>query len=129
MIDVTVAEVVRRGWHRVGVLGFGDPVVYTRRLAPVDGSCETIDTMICETIDIGLRHRLDREIVKVMEGADDERSAAVAREAVEALRHRRVDGIVLGCTELPLLLKEASDLVNPVQLLAEAAVRRAMYES
>jgi aspartate racemase len=126
MIDVTVAEVVRRGWRRVGVLGFGDPVVYTSRLAPVGGSCETIDTVSCETIDIPLRHRLDREIVKVMEGADDAASAAVAREAVEALRERNVDGIILGCTELPLLLKEASDLVNPAQLLAEAAVRRAI---
>jgi hypothetical protein len=25
MIDVTVAEVVRRAWRRVGVLGFEDP--------------------------------------------------------------------------------------------------------
>jgi aspartate/glutamate racemase len=51
-----------------------------------------------------------------MEGADDAGSAAVAREAVEVLRKRRVDGIILGCTELPLLLKEAFDLVNPAQL-------------
>jgi aspartate/glutamate racemase len=37
--------------------------------------------------------------------------------------------VILGCTEIPLLLGEradAPDLINPVQLLAEAAVREAM---
>jgi aspartate/glutamate racemase len=43
-----------------------------------------------------------------------------------------VDGVVLGCTEIPLLLgdkAEAKDLVNPVALLAEAAVRLAMGDA
>ena len=38
-------------------------------------------------------------------------------------------GIILGCTELPLLLREHAegpDLLNPAQLLAEAAVQRAL---
>ena len=37
--------------------------------------------------------------------------------------------MILGCTELPLLLKEIEgepDLINPTQLLAEAAVRKAI---
>jgi aspartate/glutamate racemase len=40
-----------------------------------------------------------------------------------------VDGVVLGCTEIPLLLgedAEAEDLVSPAALLAEAAVRMAI---
>jgi aspartate/glutamate racemase len=40
-----------------------------------------------------------------------------------------VDSVVLGCTEIPLLLRdegEAADLINPAALLAEAAVRLAM---
>jgi aspartate/glutamate racemase len=42
---------------------------------------------------------------------------------------RSVDGIILGCTEIPLLLGDAagaSDLVNTLQLLAEAAVNHAL---
>jgi aspartate racemase len=45
------------------------------------------------------------------------------------LRGRQVDGVVLGCTEVPLLLREdgeAADLLNLTQLLAEAAVRHAL---
>jgi len=40
-----------------------------------------------------------------------------------------VDGIIPGCTEIPFLLGGIDgepDLVNPIQLLAAAAVRRAM---
>jgi aspartate/glutamate racemase len=40
-----------------------------------------------------------------------------------------VDGIILGCTEIPLLLRENGDepdLVNPAQLLAEATVKHAL---
>jgi aspartate/glutamate racemase len=64
-----------------------------------------------------------------MEGRDDAGSAAAARRAVSALRARGVDGLILGCTELPLLLREdteAEDLINPGQLLAEAAVKEAL---
>jgi aspartate/glutamate racemase len=64
-----------------------------------------------------------------MEGreAKDEREAA--RDAVRTLRARTVDAIVLGCTEIPLLLgdeAEGSDLISPAVLLADAAVRFAI---
>jgi aspartate/glutamate racemase len=37
--------------------------------------------------------------------------------------------VILGCTEIPLLLREfagETDLINPAQLLADAAVRAAL---
>lgn len=49
--------------------------------------------------------------------------------AVAVLRSRGVDGIILGCTELPLLLEADladADLLNPGALLAEASVRQVM---
>jgi aspartate/glutamate racemase len=46
--------------------------------------------------------------------------------AIAALREKGVDGTILGCTEIPLLIGEAASaaasLVNPVAVLAEAAV-------
>ena len=80
-------------------------------------------------MDPELRVALDQAIAGVMEGRDDAESAAAARGAVAALRARGVDGVILGCTEIPLLLREsadAADLINPAQLLAEAAVRAAV---
>jgi len=64
-----------------------------------------------------------------MEGRDGPASAALAGEAVAALRARGVEVIILGCTEIPLLLggsADAPDLINPAQLLVEAAVRQAL---
>jgi aspartate/glutamate racemase len=59
----------------------------------------------------------------------DVASPDAAHAAVQELRAKRVDGIILGCTEIPLLLRddaEAQDLLNPAQFLAEAAVRAAI---
>ncbi len=75
-----------------------------------------------------LQARLDGAIRAVMEDRDGVTDHEAALAAVDALRGRGVDGVVLGCTEIPLLLgqkSESDDLINPAALLAEAAVRRA----
>jgi aspartate racemase len=121
MIDVTLAEVRRRNLKRVGVLGLGDPVFYTRPLKQLGIAFETMGP--------DARVALDKAILRLMEGRDDAGSAATAQAAVENLRARGVDGVILGCTEIPLLLHEpavAADLINPAQLLSEAAVKEAM---
>jgi len=124
MIALAIDEVRRRRWRRVGVVGLGDPVVYTTPLAEIGVECEILAP--------GLRDALDLGIGALMEGREGEEQRAAARRAVEDLRARQVDGILLGCTEIPLLLGaagEGADLLNPLQLLAEAVVRLAIEES
>jgi aspartate racemase len=121
MIDTTLEEVRRREWKRVGVLGLGDPVFYTRPLGQLGIACETMDPES--------RVALDQAIARLMEGRDSAGSPAAGGGAFAALRARGVDGVILGCTEIPLLLREsadAADLINPAQLLSEAAVRAAV---
>jgi aspartate racemase len=121
MIDVTLDEVRRRGCRTLGVLGLGEPMVYLAPLGQLGVACETVDG--------DLRDRLDRAIVGLMEGRTGAESSVVAREAVDTLRGRGVDAVILGCTEIPLLLggaADALDLINPAQLLAEATVRHAI---
>jgi aspartate racemase len=122
MIDVTLDEITRRGWTRPGVIGFnGPPRVY---LDPLEQR-----GLRCATIDADLQVGLDGGIRAVAEGRESPADRASARAAVGALRATGVDGVVLGCTEIPLLLGEAGDagdLVNPLALLAEATVRFAI---
>jgi len=122
MIDVVLDDVVRRKCRRVGVLGArGAPRPY------VDGLRER--GVACELIDAALQQRLDAGIRALMEGREGKDEREAARDAVGVLRARGVDAVVLGCTEIPLLLGDASeepDLVNPAALLAEAAVRFAI---
>ena len=54
---------------------------------------------------------------------------ALRERAVADLRARSVDAVILGCTEIPLLLgdeTDAPDLIHPAALLADAAVRLAI---
>ena len=113
-----------RGWRRVGVLGMGEPVVYTWPLRQRGIGYEVLEP--------GLRAELDAAAFRLMEGRASDETAAVARRAVGFLRARGVDDVILGCTEIPLLLgdaADAADLVNPAEHLAEAAVRAAMGEA
>ena len=125
MIDATLDEVERHAWRRVGVLGFrAAPPLYTEPLRRRGVTCETIDG--------SLQARLDVSIQAVMEGGEGVTETAAAVAAVTTLRAAPVDGVVLGCTEIPLLLgdqAEAGDLINPLALLAEAAVRLAIGAS
>jgi aspartate racemase len=122
MIDVALHEVTRRGCRRVGVLG-------ARRAVPayLDGlRAHRVGT---EEIDATLQQPLDAGIQAVMEGREgkDDRDAALA--AIGALRARGVDAVLLGCTEIPLMLgddSDAPDLLHPAALLADAAVRFAL---
>ncbi len=120
MVEQTRSEVKRRGWQRVGVLGFPDANV------PVYTDPSRYTGPRYETIDAELQARLARDIIALMEGR---KTGGAAANAVAALRQKGVDGIVLGCTEIPLLLGEGAagaDLINPLALLAEAAVRAAL---
>lgn len=123
MSEQTLTEVKKRGWKRVGVLGFpsADVPVYTEPLGQMGLSYEVIGAE--------LQTRLASDIIALMEGRATEDAAM---DAVTALRQKEVDGIILGCTEIPLLLGEKADradLINPLELLAEAAVRAALVKA
>jgi aspartate racemase len=122
MIELTIAEVRRRGWRRVGAIGLGEPKVYIVPLAKLGIECEILRPE--------KRAAMNRVIAAVMEGGETDEHRGLLRDAIEELRSRRVDGVIVGCTELPLLLSAdelaAPDLLNPAELLAEGAVRHAM---
>jgi len=124
MIDVAADSVARRKCRRVGVLGaHGAPPPYLEALRQRNVECEQIDATLQRPLDAGIQ--------AIMEGRDGKDDTEAARAAVGALRARSVDAVVLGCTEIPLLLRdesEADDLISPAALLAEAAVRFAIGE-
>lgn len=118
MIETTLAETARRGWQRIGVLSYQTPLIYSQALEERGLSGEGINA--------DQQTRLNEAIRAVMEGRTNQESSEAARQAIAALRDKGVDGIILGCTEIPLLIPDnldAPDLLNPAALLAEAAVR------
>ncbi|MBT8207850.1 MAG: amino acid racemase [Acidimicrobiia bacterium] len=121
MIDVTVEALHSRGASAVGLIGLGIPQIYIDRF--------TSEGLRLITAEQSARVALDDAIIRLMEGAETDANRNAALEAVEQVRAAGAPLTVLGCTEIPLLLgeaAEAADLINPAQLLAEAAVRYAL---
>ncbi len=119
MIDLTLAEIGDQQGESVGVLGNAD--LYQPGIEKLNITCETISG--------DLQLRLDEAIQSMDEGRAGPEGVRTAMEAVTELRSRNVDWIILGCTEIALLLGQettAPDLINPTQLLAEAAVKQAI---
>lgn len=121
IVDLAMEEVISREVRRVGVLAAG--VTLQRRL--YQDSLEALGVEAV-TISANLSEKLDNEaIYPVQEGADPYEVGAAANNALIYLRDQGVDAIILGCTELPLLLGHQADdpdVINPSQLLAEAIV-------
>lgn len=124
MISVTIAEVKKRDPKRVGILAIGHTFrsgLYQKPLEEMGIQYEGVSDEILE--------RLNKAIFAVMEGRNNKDDTASAMKAVSYLRQKNSDVIILGCSELPLLLNNettAPDLINPTQLLAEAAIREAI---
>ena len=125
MVSATLEKVRKLKLERVGVLAVGHALrngLYQERLTRLGIPWETIPDKMTA--------KLDESIWSLMEGRENDKSREVVWEAVNYLRSKSVDGIILGCTELPLLLKCDDDafLINPAQILAEAAVKYAIYD-
>ena len=121
MIELALAEIQRRGLHSIGVLELGERTMYAEPLGRLGVQVSYITPELQQPLDDG--------IFALDEGREGTESRVAAQAAVAHLRGQGVEAILLACTEIPLLLgpdADAPDLINPIQLLAEAAVRRAM---
>lgn len=120
IVDVTLADVKKRKVKKVGLLAIGITLknrLYQERIEKYGFSWVTIPDELAVT--------LDESIKAVMEGKDPQTVRQPADKAIAYLRKKGTDGIILGCTEIPLLLGTDADakyLINPAQLLAEAAI-------
>lgn len=128
LVVLAAAEVVRRGCKRVGVTAID--ITLQKGLFH-----KQLQALGVETIGLPkeLSYRLDEEgIYKIQQGTPAEELEGVGQEAVEYLRNQGADAIILGCTEIPILLGpdvDAPDIINPSQLLAGAAIEKAMMNS
>jgi aspartate racemase len=119
MIDLTVAEIQRRGLRNIGVLELGNRTMYAEPLGQLGIAVSYIPEELQEQLDAG--------IFALDEGREGPAAHAAAQAAVALLRGKGVEAILLACTEIPLLLgvdAGAPDLINPIQFLAEESVRR-----
>lgn len=125
LADATAAAVLAAGFDRVGLLGTAftmEQAFYRDRLAS-----HGIDVLVPNADDRALVHRVIYDELCLGVVRDDSRAAY--RRIIEGLAGAGARGVVLGCTEIELLVT-ASDSPVPVfptaRLHAVAAVERAL---
>jgi aspartate racemase len=123
--EEVAAEAKRQNYKCLGVLGtrsLMESPVYTTRLAAV-----AIEHRIPEVED---RERINDIIYdELVCGRFTPESRAYFGEVIHKLRNQGCDAVVLGCTEIPLLVtRESSPLpvLDSTRLLARAALREAI---
>lgn len=123
--DVVASEAAARGYRRVGLTGtrwLVDSAVYPDRLAargiacvrPGDEERSEINRIIMEELVPG----------QVKPG-----SVARFQAVIGGLREQGCDAVILGCTEIPLIISDANSplpTLDSTRLLARAALRRAV---
>lgn len=105
MVDSVAAEIKKQKMDTVGLLGtiftMEEPF-YTQKLADEYG----ITTVIPNLED---RHEVSRIIYEELcQGKITETSRQKYLEIIDDMKERGAQGVILGCTEIPLLLKTAS---------------------
>ncbi len=123
--EAVAEEATRRSFARLGILGtkyLTEGPVYPKVLERFGMRCE-----IPEEAD---RVRINDVIFKeLVNGLFPEASRLYLNEVTEKLKGRGCDAVVLGCTEIPLIVRpEDSPLptLDSTRLLARAALRRAV---
>ncbi len=123
-----VREVVARRWRRVGVLGtqtIMDGAIYSDQLRQFD-----VEVLAPRQKDrVRIQHIIRTELVA---GVYGNTSARFVRKMIAELASMGAEAVILGCTELPLLMSNhqtAVPLLDSTRLLARAALRYRVQEA
>jgi aspartate racemase len=116
--DVVAAQAAARGQRRVGLMG-------TRWL--VDGPVYPAEYLRPSASERDEVHRIIMD--ELVNGVFEPASVSVLQRVIDRLRERGCDAVVLGCTELPLVIGDANSslpTLDSTRLLARAALRAAV---
>ncbi|MCM2564496.1 aspartate/glutamate racemase family protein [Janthinobacterium kumbetense] len=123
--DVVAAEAAARGVQRVGLTGtrwLVDSAVYPDRLAARGIACVRPGE--------DERSEINRIIMEeLVPGVVKGDSVARFQAIIAGLREQGCDAVILGCTEIPLIISDANSplpTLDSTRLLARAALRRAL---
>ena len=125
--DVVCHEIVTRGWTRIGLLGTAWTMtgpVYERALSE-----RGLERLVP---DQPTRERLNAAIFdELCQGIFATSTTNTFVQAIDELRSRGAECVILGCTEIPLIVSEANSplpTLYSTRLLAACAVREAVSD-
>jgi aspartate racemase len=123
--DVVAEAAVERGFRRLGLTG-------TRWLVESDLYPDRFMArgLECLRPDPAEREDINRIIMdELVNGISTPEAVACLQRVIERMKRRGCDAVVLGCTEIPLIIADATaalPTLDSTRLLARAALRRAV---
>jgi aspartate racemase len=126
LIEVTAATVKQKKLTTVGLLGTS----YTMSEQFYKSGLEKngISVLVPSTEDQAVIHKIIME--ELVRGKLLEKSKQLYLEIINKLKSRGAEGIILGCTEIPLLISQNDcdiPLIDTAKVHADAAFLRAIY--
>jgi len=115
-------EAKRRGFSKLGLTGtrfLVESEVYPEKLEPMDIRCLRPTEEQCERINDIIFNELVRDVRRL-------ESLFYFQQVIEQFKNRGCDAVVLGCTEIPLLLTEEDSplpTLDSTRILARAALQ------
>ncbi len=126
--EVVCTEIKANGWSKAALLGTNWTMtgpVYKKILDSME-----IDCLIPEA---ATRQKIHDAIFnELCNGEFTEATTQLFVETIETLRQQGAECVILGCTEIPLIINEANSPVPPLdstRLLAKYAVRESVSEN
>jgi aspartate racemase len=123
--EVVAAAAVERGFRRIGITGtrwLVDSAVYPEKLA--EQGLEFVRPSAAE------RDEVDRIVMdELVRGVIEPEAVATLQGVIGRMKDHGCDAVVLGCTEIPLLMNDSNSplpTLDSTRLLARAALRRAV---
>jgi aspartate racemase len=123
--DVVAAHADARGFRRVGITGtrwLVDSDVYPDRLA-----ARGIEWVLPTAVE---REAIDRNIMdELVKGVFTPAAVSMYEQVFTRMRRAGCDAVILGCTEIPLLMNDSNSplpTLDSTRLLARAALLRAV---
>jgi aspartate racemase len=125
--DVVCREITTHGWKHVGLLGTKWTMtgpVYARALEKLK-----LERLIP---DESMRERLNAAIFdELCQGVFNGQATELFIQAIDDLKSKGAECVILGCTEIPLIITSDNSSLPPLdstRLLAKYAVREALNE-
>jgi aspartate racemase len=126
--EVVAAQAAERGFRRVGITG-------TRWLVESEVYPEKLGARGLEYLrpSAAEREEINRIIMdELVHGVFEPKAVAYFQEVIGRMQAEGCDSVVLGCTEIPLIMNDTNSplpTLDSTRLLARAAVARAVHTS
>jgi aspartate racemase len=125
--EVVCHEIVSHGWKRIGLLGTKWTMtgpVYARALKERDLERIVPDEPVREQLNTAIFDELCQAVFNA-------ETTELFLTAIDDLKSRGAECVILGCTEIPLIVTEANSplpILDSTRLLAKYAVKKALSD-